>query len=164
MRKISNVKKSICISGNHASYLFKNLNAPPFFPEMMVEENRYPIWERDRLSKASLKFIRELPARMDIKRHGFSIPVIHYGAGSDTRYLDSIRNPTVVDCEYLFSIIASDIFLNSRTHGASLVQAENRICMNAGLLGYPHTAQGTAKAGILELNDGKADCRLISIS
>lgn len=160
-------KKDILISvlGNHEQYLLKGLPKKIHDDkrELNNEEIEHHKWNHSKLSKESKDFLSELPVARNIEIEGKKIYIIHYPIEKDGSYKKHIKSPSLMDCKEMFKEIEADIFLYGHTHTYCVNTEENRWYINTGSLGCPMDSN-VAKAGILEICNGKIEFKSINVS
>ena len=155
LMKLSNFK---CIRGNHENYPFFNFDG-----KMVDDEISFYIWENQALSYDSKKYIQSLPSRLDLEIEGLKITLIHYAMNPDVGYQNFTLNPKNEDLLNMFNGIDSDIIIYGHDHAGNFNRVGNRLFINNGSLGCPMSNVNYGKAGILEINDGKAEYRNIKV-
>lgn len=160
MLKIMSLDNTICVLGNHEGYLLCGMD-PPSTSFMGEEKKRFHIWEHARLSPESRHFIESLRPSASIAREGFRISAMHYRMEPDGRYSPIIWRPGPDDWDYLFAGIDADILIHGHDHRPSFRRKDGKLYINPGSLGCPHSEGGPARAGILEIADGRIEYRRV---
>lgn len=151
MRSISNL---IAVRGNHEKYLLEGMPAAyPNAEGMSEEEMAYHRWEHQRLSPASVAFLRELPYRADFHVLGKKISVMHYGMNQENQYAPCPPTPSAAQVWALFPEQGQDIVIYGHDHRRMICQHQSRWLINSGSLGCPAADKNLARAAILEITD-----------
>lgn len=154
VQKMMSIPNLIAVRGNHENYLLEGM--PSEYPNaegMSYEEMAYHRWEHQRLSPASVAFLRELPDRADFCVLGKKISVMHYGMKLGKRYEQSAPNSTETHLLALFPEKDQDIVIYGHDHCRMICRCQNRWYINSGSLGCPAEDKNLARAAILEIAD-----------
>ncbi len=156
--KMKSLDNATCVSGNHEGYLLSGMD--PLSTSFMGEEEvQFHKWEHARLSPDSRRFIGSLPALAVMVRDGVRIAAMHYRMEPDGRYSPIIWKAGPDDWDYLYEGIEADILIHGHDHRPALRRKDGRLYINPGSLGCPHAKDGPARAGILEILEGRASYR-----
>jgi uncharacterized membrane protein len=104
------IENLICVRGNHEDYLKKIGSGESLVTEMHENEALYHMWEFERLSDESRRFLDLLPVSRFETINEVKIYVIHYPMDGNN-YMSAIRDLTLQMCEQMFSDINADIIL-----------------------------------------------------
>lgn len=151
IKSLTNIK---CVLGNHEQYLINGIKKP--YPDGMNEsEAKHHEWEHNLLSDDSKYFIKQLPYRLHLNIGQIKISVVHYSINEENKYINFKPNPSISDCEKMFSNINSDIILYGHDHRGSIVFGNDKMYINCGTLGCTNTCEGIAQGGILTIDNQK---------
>ena len=153
----------IAVRGNHEGYLLEGM--PAVFPNeenMSYSEMEHHRWEHSLLSEESVAFLRSLTKRIDFISEGMSISVMHSCMDKNGHYSGSVRNPTEHDLLTMFADVKSDIIFYGHDHFRNICRGD-KLYINVGSLGCPSKEHDVARAGVLNIEDGKADIELIDV-
>ena len=160
VRKIMSLENAASVYGNHEGYLMCGMDSS-VSSAMGTEEVQFHKWEHSRLSDASRRFIESLPPALAIVRDGVRISAMHYRMEPDGRYSPIIWRAGANDWDYLFCGVEADVLIHGHDHRPALRHKDGRLYINPGSLGCPHSIEGPARAGILDILDGKPSYRSI---
>ena len=155
VRRVMSLDNLICVKGNHEDYLINAIDNKPFPVSMESEEAKHHIWEHSLLSEKSKEFLIHLPREKTISAYGINILVIHYSMGSKNNYNNAVQNLTLCQCEQMFDSIDADMVIFGHSHKQSVHQNAKTHYINIGSLGCPAKSKNVARAGMLNLEDGK---------
>ena len=147
----------IAVRGNHEGYLLDGM--PTQYPNdenMSYGEMEHHKWEHCLLSGESVLFLRSLSERVDFISEGLHISVMHTCTGK------SVQNPTEQDLSAMFSDVESDIVIYGHDHSRNICRGD-KFYINVGSLGCPSKDHDIARAGILNIENGKATVELIDV-
>jgi putative phosphoesterase len=151
IKSLTNIK---CVIGNHEKYLIDGIKKP--YPNGMDEnEGLHHEWEHSILSDDSKKYIKQLPYILYLNKNDVKIAVVHYSINEKYNYINFTPNPTIADCETMFSNIDADIILYGHDHRGSIVYGNDKTYINCGSLGCTNTCEGIAQGGILTIEHRK---------
>lgn len=153
----------IAVRGNHEGYLLEGM--PTVFPNeenMSFGEMEHHRWEHSLLSEESVAFLRSLTKRIDFISEGMSISVMHSCMDKNGHYLGSVRNPTEHDLLTMFADVKSDIIIYGHDHDRNICRRD-KFYINVGSLGCPSKEHDIARAGVLNIEDGKAGIELVDV-
>ena len=160
--RLAGMKNLTCVWGNHDMYFVRGLSYP--LPDGMGEdEAAHHAWAHARLSEKAKHFLSSLPGRVCIEREGVRISAGHYAAGyedGDRRYYP---NPAPEDLARMFAPLEADVCLFGHDHAPVQSEKDGRLYANPGSLGCPHRAGAIARAGVLEVAEGKSAFRRLEI-
>jgi len=156
VRRLMLLSNLICVRGNHEDYLSCTMDNMPFPAKMKPGEAMYHRWEHSMLSEESKSFLYQLPRERSITISGTHIYAVHYSIGSSNTYNTPEKNLTLCQCEHMFSNIDADVVLFGHSHKNSVHQNEKTLYINIGSLGCPSKSKNMARAGMLNLTEGKA--------
>ena len=88
--------------------------------------------------------------------------MVHYPLNENGELKKHILKPNIEEEEELFKNIDSDIFLFGHTHTKSINNKDRKWYINPGTLGCP-ADDNTAKAGILNINEGNVEYEQLNI-
>ncbi|MFD3157291.1 metallophosphoesterase family protein [Haloimpatiens sp. FM7330] len=154
VQRIKSLKNIKCVLGNHEKYLINGIKKP-YSDDMNEDECLHHKWEHSLLSDDSKKYIKQLPYRLHLNRGGTKISVVHYSINEANKYINFTPNPSITDCEKMFSNIEADIILYGHDHNGSIVYGNDKMYINCGSLGCTSTCEGIAQGGILTIDDKK---------
>ena len=160
VQKIMSLENAAAVYGNHEGYLMCGMDSS-VSSVMGNEEVQFHKWEHSRLSDVSRRFIESLPPALAIVRDGVRISAMHYRMEPDGRYSPILWRAGVDDWDYLFCGIGADVLIHGHDHRPALRHKDGRLYINPGSLGCPHSIEGFARAGILEILDGKPEYRRV---
>ncbi|MHC1681868.1 MAG: metallophosphoesterase [Clostridiaceae bacterium] len=160
VQRIMSLPNIKCVLGNHEKYLIEGLK-PPYPDEVSEGEAKHHLWEHGMLSDNSKEFIHGLPYKLEIVREGFKILMLHYSMNDYHDYVNYIEDPSLNDCNKVFSQYDADIIVYGHNHMNSFVQGNGKVYINCGSLGCPHRFSGEAKGGIITIDDGKAEFEMV---
>lgn len=154
----------ITVRGNHEQYLLNGLPEKIHDDKrkMSNEEIENHKWNHNKLSEQSIKFLSELKLFENIEIEGKKIFIIHYPRKNDGTFKRHIKNPSILESKEMFKEYDADIFLFGHTHTYSINEIDNKWYINTGSLGCPLNSN-IAKAGLLEINDGKIKFESIDV-
>ena len=154
----------ISVQGNHEQYLLNGLpkNVHDNKRKMSKEEIENHIWNHNKLSEQSIKFLGELKLFENIEIEGKKILIVHYPQKNNGTYKKYIKNPTVLESKEMFKEYDADIFLFGHTHKYSINEIDNKLYINTGSLGCPLNSN-ISKAGLLEIDNGKIKFKSINV-
>lgn len=155
VRRVMSLDNLICVKGNHEDYLINTIDNKPFPVSMGSEEAKHHIWEYSLLSEKSKEFLINLPCEKTISVHGLNILVIHYSMDSENNYYNAVQNLTQYQCEQMFDNVDVDVVIFGHSHKQSVHQNAKTQYINIGSLGCPAKSKNVARAGMLNLEDGK---------
>lgn len=161
VQRIMSLPNIKCVLGNHEEYLIKGLK-PPYPDDMGEEEVKHHLWEHEMLSDSSKKFIHQLSYKLKLVREGVKILVLHYSMDNNHNYVNYTSNPSLNDCNSMFSEHDADIVVYGHNHMSSFVQGNEKMYINCGSLGCPHRYVGEAKGGIITVDEGKVEFEMVS--
>lgn len=154
----------IAVLGNHEQYLLNGLpeNIHDDKRKMSKEEIENHKWNHSKISKQSKAFLSEFELSQNIEIEGKRFYIIHYPMKADGTFKKHIKNPSIEESNKMFEGIDADVFLYGHTHAYSVNCEDNKLYINPGSLGCPMDSD-IAKAGILEINNGKIDFKAIDV-
>lgn len=155
VQKIMAIPHLKTVLGNHEKYLIAGL-VPPFIEGMSDGEVEHHQWEHSILSESSKKYIQALPRKLELKRKGYNILVMHYAMDENEDFITTEGSADLELYENLFSKNEADIVIFGHRHEGVFYQTSTKMFINPGSLGCPHKLQGLAKGGILEIDDNGA--------
>lgn len=153
----------IAVRGNHEGYLLEGM--PTVFPNeenMSFGEMEHHRWEHSLLSEESVAFLRSLTKRIDFESGGMSISVMHSCMDNNGHYSGSVQNPTESDLLTMFADVKSDIIIYGHDHDRNICRGD-RLYINVGSLGCPSRDHDIARAGVLNIEDGKAGIEPVDV-
>lgn len=161
VQRIMSLPNIKCVLGNHEKYLIEGLKLP--YPDGMGEgEVKHHLWEHEMLSDSSKKFIHQLSYKLELLREGVKILILHYSMDHNHNYVNYTSNPSLNDCNKMFSEFDADIVVYGHNHMSSFVQGNEKMYINCGSLGCPHRYAGEAKGGIITVDEGKVEFEMVS--
>lgn len=161
LRSLPNVT---AVRGNHETYLLEGMpDAVPNEEHMEWEEMKHHRWEHGLLSCESIAYLKSLPYRADMICEGFRIAVMHYCMERDGHYVRYTPHPSEADLEKMFAGIDADVILYGHDHNRWSCRG-NRLFANVGSLGCPAKDGNIARAGILTVENGRADIQLMDVT
>lgn len=161
LRTLSNVT---AVRGNHETYLLDGMpDTVPNVERMDWEEMKHHRWEHSLLSDESVAYLKALPYRAEMTCDGFRITVMHYCMDRDGHYVHYTPEPSEADLEKMFAGVEADIILYGHDHLRWICRG-NRLFANAGSLGCPAQEGNIARAGILTIENGKAELQPIDVA
>ena len=119
-------------------------------------------WEHSLLSEGSVAFLRSLTKRIDFESEGLSISVMHSCMDKSDHYRGSVRNPTEYDLLTMFADVKSDIIIYGHDHDRNICRGD-KFYINVGSLGCPSKEHDIARAGVLNIEGGKAAIEVIDV-
>jgi len=154
----------IAVTGNHEQYLLKGLPKKIHDDKrnMSSEEIKNHEWNHSKLSERSKNFLMNWNHQKNIEIEGKRLYIVHYPLKNDGTYKKHIKNPTIIENKEMFKEIDADIFIYGHTHTYSVNKEENKWYINTGSLGC-HMDSNIAKAGILEIDDGKVQFNILNV-
>lgn len=160
---LRNMLNFAAVGGNHEDYLVEGLSGEvPFSHHMDQNEMDQHKWEHARLSQDSIAFINGLPKRLDFNIEGFHITLLHYCMNEEGHYIRFKKNPSPEDLKEMFSDVDADIILYGHDHARTICKAD-KFYINVGSLGCPIPDGNIARAGILTLENGRAEVEPLDI-
>lgn len=153
----------IAVRGNHEKYLLEGM--PTDYPNtenMSFAEMQHHQWEHQQLSAESVAFLRSLPYKVDMTCDDFRLSVMHYCMDRDGTYVYYTPNPSEDDLKSMFAEEKSDIILYGHNHSRNICKSD-KLYVNVGSLGCPGKEKNSARAGILEINEGTAAVQTIDV-
>lgn len=153
----------IAVRGNHEHYLLSKM--PSEYPneeQMSLEEMKHHKWEHSLLSPESITFLRKLPYQSNIEYEGYRLSTIHYCMDYDGHYINYTPNPSEANLKNMFDNINSDIILYGHDHRRNICTDE-KLYINVGSLGCPTQDINIARAGILNIKNGKIDVEILDL-
>ena len=158
VRCMMEIPDLIAVRGNHDKYLFDG--ATEDMGQSEVEHHR---WQHSQLSEESVSFLQSLPYRMDFDCEGQRITVMHWPMGDEGNFIRHSRCHGEKDLEDLFSGVDSDIILFAHDHRRIICRGK-RLYIDVGSLGCPGGDRNLARAGVLTIENGKAEIETIDIA
>ncbi len=154
----------IAVRGNHEQYLLKGLPKEVHDDKRKIsnDEIENHKWSHSKLSEQSKYFLNELEISKNIEIEGKKFYIVHYPIKEDGTYKKHIKNPNILENKEMFKEIDADIYLFGHTHTLSVNNEGNKWYINTGSLGCPMDSN-TAKAGVLEINDGRVEFKSINV-
>lgn len=154
----------IVVAGNHENYLINGLPKKVHDDKrkMSNEEIENHEWNHNKLSKQSKEFLNQLKLLQYIQIEEKKIYVSHYPIKNDNTYKKLIKEPSITEVKEMFEEIDADVFIYGHTHTSSINNEEDKWYINPGSLGCPMNSN-LAKAGILEIDNGKIDYNEINV-
>lgn len=153
----------ISVQGNHETYLLEGMPTDwPNEENMSFGEMEHHRWEHGLLSEESVAFLRGLPKRIDFIAEGLRISVMHSCIDQNGHYSGSVRNPTASDLSTMFHDVKSDIVIYGHDHAPNIFRGD-KLYINVGSLGCPSKAHNIARAGVLDVENGKAAISLMEV-
>lgn len=154
----------IAVRGNHEQYFLKGLPKKVHddkrkFNNEEIENHK---WNHSKLSEESKKFLSDLKLFQNIEIEGKRFYIVHYPQKDDGTYKNHIKNPTIIEYKEMFKDNDADIFLFGHTHTFCINNEDNKWYINTASLGCP-MGSNIAKAGLLEINDGKVEFNSINV-
>lgn len=152
------------ITGNHDEAILA-LATGQEYPKSHSSVRQHHQWILDRMDKAFLKKLAQLPRLIKHNIEGISILFIHYqirkGKLNEPISNDpfsSIVVPSLVNLNSLFEDRNEDIICFGHHHPIQYFKEKNRIFLNPGSLGCNNKA--TAPYAVVTLSDGKVEIAL----
>lgn len=154
----------ISVRGNHENYLLEGMPTEcPNEENMSFGEMEHHRWEHRLLSEGSVAFLRSLPKRIDFISEGLGISVMHSCIDRNGHYSGSVKNPSENDLSAMFAEVNSDIILYGHDHTRNICRGD-KLYINVGSLGCPSKEHTIARAGVLDVENGKAEITLIDVT
>ncbi|MBR4906212.1 MAG: metallophosphoesterase family protein [Clostridia bacterium] len=154
----------IAVRGNHENYLLEGMPTEcPNEENMSFGEMEHHRWEHHLLSEESVAFLRSLPKRIDFISEGLDISVMHSCIDRNGHYSGSVKNPAENDLRTMFADVNSDIILYGHDHTRNICGGD-KLYINVGSLGCPSKEHTLARAGVLDVEIGKAEITLIDVA
>ena len=163
VREMMRVPGLIAVRGNHEGYLLEGM--PAVFPNeenMSYGEMEHHRWEHSLLSEGSVAFLRSLPKRIDFESEGLVISVMHSCMDKSGHYRGSVQNPTEHDLLTMFADVKSNVIIYGHDHFRNICRGD-KLYINVGSLGCPSKEHDVARAGVLNIEDGKADIEPVDV-
>ena len=163
VREMIRIPGLIAVRGNHEGYLLEGM--PSVFPNeenMSYGEMEHHRWEHSLLSEESVAFLRSLPKRIDFESGGMSIAVMHSCMDNSGHFSGSVRNPEEHDLLTMFADVKSDIIIYGHDHDRNICRGD-KFYINVGSLGCPSKEHDIARAGVLNIEGGKAAIEVIDV-
>jgi len=161
LRSLSNVT---AVRGNHETYLLEGMpDAVPNEERMDWEEMKHHKWEHSLLSAESVAYLKSLPYGVDMTCEGFRIAVMHYCMDRDGHYVRYTPEPSETDLEKMFADVDADVILYGHDH-RRWICCGKRMFVNVGSLGCPAKDGNIARAGILTIEEGRADIQPVDVA
>ena len=154
----------IAVRGNHEKYLLNEM--PTEYPNednMGYEEMKHHKWEHSLLSNKSVNFLRSLPYKVSIECEGCTLSVLHYRMDCEGHYINSKTNPDKTDLNMMFADVEADIILYGHNHNRSICKGD-KYFINVGSLGCPSNNKNIARAGTLNIENGKIEIESIDLT
>ena len=156
--------KLIAVRGNHEQYLLNGLpkeihDNKRKMSEIEIKNHK---WNHSKLSDQSIEFLNQLEISQNIELEGKRFYIVHYPQQADGTYKKHTKNPSIMDNIEMFKENDADIFLYGHTHTFSVNNIDDKWYINTGSLGCPKDSN-IARAGILEINDGKIKFNSINV-
>lgn len=155
VQRMMKIKSLIAVRGNHEKYLIEGM--PKKYPndeQMGIEEMKHHKWEHSKLSKESIKFLKNLPYSTELEITGKKIAIMHYAMDKKHRYIKYRQNPCKQDLEKIFESVNADIIIYGHDHNRNICKID-KCYINVGSLGCPAKDKNIARYAILEITDGK---------
>lgn len=153
----------IAVRGNHENYLLEGMPTEcPNEENMSLGEMAHHKWEHRLLSEESVAFLRSLPKRIDFISEGLGISVMHSCLDPNGHYSGSVKSPTENDLQTMFADVNSDVILYGHDHTRNICRGD-KLYINVGSLGCPSKEHTIARAGVLTVENGKAEIALIDV-
>ncbi len=164
VREMICIPELISVRGNHENYLLEGMPAEyPNEENMSPGEMEHHKWEHSLLSEESVAFLRGLPKRIDFLSGGLRITVMHSCMDENGHYSGSKRNPTENDLITMFADVESDIIIYGHNHARNICMGD-KLYINVGSLGCPSQEHNIARAGVLNIENGKSAIETIEVS
>ena len=163
VREMMRIPGLIAVRGNHEGYLLEGM--PDVFPNeenMSYGEMEHHRWEHSLLSEESVAFLRSLPKRIDFESDGLVISVMHSCMDKSGHYRGSVQNPTEHDLLTMFADVKSNVIIYGHDHFRNICRGD-KLYINVGSLGCPSKEHDVARAGVLNIEDGKADIEPVDV-
>ena len=149
----------LSVSGNHEDYLLAGMDRARHLGE---GEKDHHHWEHAQLSEESIAFLKGLPKRLDLHYEGFRIALLHFVMDEEGHYIRYKKNPSPEDLKEMFCDVDADIILYGHDHARTICKAD-KFYINVGSLGCPIPDGNIARAGILTLENGRAEVEPLDI-
>ena len=163
VQEMMRIPELFAVRGNHEGFLLDGMPAEyPNEDNMSYAEMEHHRWEHGLLSEKSVGFLRSLPKRIDFKSEGLSISVMHSCMDEKGRYSGSVKNPTESDLSTMFSNVESDIIIYGHAHSRNICRGDS-LYINVGSLGCPSKDHDIARAGVLDIENGKATIEPVDV-
>lgn len=164
VREMIRIPGLICVRGNHEDYLLEGMpTACPNEENMSYGEMEHHRWEHRLLSEGSVAFLRSLPKRIDFISEGLGISVMHSCIDRNGHYSGSVKNPSENDLSTMFAEVKSSIILYGHDHTRNICRGD-KLYINVGSLGCPSKEHTIARAGVLDIENGKAGITSIDVT
>ncbi len=163
VRYMMQIPNLIAVRGNHEKYLLEGM--PTEYPNaenMSFGEMEHHKWEHSLLSAESIAFLERLPYKTDITCEGLDLSVMHYCMDGKGHYIHCAAKPSEDDLHKMFADVNSDIILYGHNHSRHICKGD-KLYMNVGSLGCPAQDKNLARAGVLDIENGKAEIQLIDL-
>lgn len=163
VQELAAIPGLMSIRGNHEGYLLEGM--PSKYPNdqnMDPGEMEHHRWEHALLSDGSISFLRDMPYRIDFASEGFDITVIHSCMDRNGHFSGSKKDPTESDLQEMFASVDSDIILYGHDHARNICRSD-KLYINVGSLGCPAKDLNIARAGVLRIENGKADIETVDV-
>jgi len=138
-----------CVKGNHESYFVEGIHIEP---NMSAEEAEHHKHMHILMSPSLKEFLCSLKFEEYLEVDGKKIYVAHYALDENNRFKRGTERPTLGQVQQLFSGIEADVILYGHHH-TKYIFRDDKLYINCGSLGCPHSDSGIAKAGILVIDD-----------
>lgn len=154
VQRMMEIENLIAVRGNHERYLLEGISREVADSEGISDnERKHHEWEHNRLSKASVEFLKSLPYSKETVVDGKKISILHYAMNDDNRYIRFRFNPSEGDLKHAFEGVDSDIIIYGHNHNRNICKSD-KFYINVGSLGCPAQDKNIARYGILEINNG----------
>ncbi len=163
VKRIMSVEGLVCVRGNHEDYLREIAQGRSLAGFMSEDEARYHVWESERLSSESKRFLNALPVSDSISVHGKKVYLTHYPKDGNG-YLKAGHDLTLERCEQMFSDIQADIILFGHSHKFFDDANKRTRFINIRSLGCPAESRNIAHAGVLEISEGMAAYEQVALA
>lgn len=158
VQRLMRVPSLLSVRGNHDRYLLEGMPSEvPNDEHMELSEMGMHRWEHARLSAESVAFLRAMPLQAEFEADGLRVAVQHYCMDEHNAYVHYTPNPTSADLDRMFADVSADVILYGHDHAPSVRRTDRALYVNCGSLGCPGRERNVARAGILEIRDGRAE-------
>jgi len=144
----------VFLSGNHDRYIINEhaLDHNPYFgtPDGVVHCR----WTRNQLSRESIEWLRNLETRHRFTAGGWAFDMIHGRHGSDEETLDESKIDTA----------SKILYICGHTHVPRNQKVKEARIFNPGSLGKPLDQDNRASFGIVSIEGGEVDFKVIRIA
>ena len=149
---------TICLRGNREKYMLDCADGIAAFAR--GSKTGSLLYTYQQLRQTDLAFFRQLKISDTVELGGIQIELAHAAMDNDRYYFDSKDGRTA----HIFPQMKCSYLLTGHCHKQYAMQQDGKTILNPGSVGVPHGGSRTAKYALLDIADGRLNCKLREVA